>query len=50
MIKECVNVIFRVAKESSNAFVNEIWNWAKGHTFWLASLGYWYVLLRMKQR
>jgi stearoyl-CoA desaturase (delta-9 desaturase) len=26
---------------SSNAFVNEIWNWAKGHTFWLASLGYW---------
>lgn len=28
-------------KNSSNAFVNEIWNWAKGHTFWLASLGYW---------
>lgn len=26
---------------TSNAFVNEIWNWAKGHTFWLASLGYW---------
>lgn len=30
-----------VDKSSSNAFVNEIWNWAKGHTFWLASLGYW---------
>lgn len=26
---------------ASNAFVNEIWSWAKGHTFWLASLGYW---------
>jgi len=26
---------------SSNAFVNEIWTWAKGHTFWFASLGYW---------
>jgi hypothetical protein len=25
--------------------VNEIWTWAKGHTFWFASLGYWYAFL-----
>jgi stearoyl-CoA desaturase (delta-9 desaturase) len=26
---------------TSNAFVNAFWSWAKGRTFWLASLGYW---------
>jgi stearoyl-CoA desaturase (delta-9 desaturase) len=26
---------------TSNAFVNEIWSWAKGRTFWLASLAHW---------
>jgi len=29
------------SESTSNAFVNEIWSWAKGRTFWLASLGYW---------